>query len=511
VSNRINLVLYRCLLSLLLSVGIRTHTQEISEQVADCEQVSEAQLSGNADGDLSAEAKANICKAYQRQAAQRQPPNQGEGNTACYDAQESAHRACSRRARPGGVIVEKSTETGLAGAFDQSAKLSQGLERANNEWISNCLNAAKSCINACSSTDTRSIAERCEQLGARLQKFRDGTLQAIRDRHAAERAKERIADRTSDESARDHHRYPENETSAGQSGTVVLPTLGGRADGEIRPQSNSGDPTPATQNAGSQGYDRHDHDHDHHHDHDHDHHHEERTAYRDEKKLFETMSAMTMGPAIQERGVEAVSGMKPSSAGAVTGTQAPTSAARSGANGPLQVGEAKGRAEWSQTNRRASLGSIRSAFAPAATTSGGGADFTSFNPRAPAAIGGVQGLQPTHVGRFDSSNGSARLDANHKEGDQPTYKMITLGDVDASAGHGTGGRSPGRTVNKKINLKDYLPTGSQYRNGHSPAGLDFTRRQIQPMTKDIFQLISDRFKYRCAQDRLFDCKNHLPH
>ena len=69
------------------------------------------------------------------------------------------------------------------------------------------------------------------------------------------------------------------------------------------------------------------------------------------------------------------------------------------------------------------------------------------------------------------------------------------------------GRNAGRG-GSNINLKDFLPGGSKYaKKGRFIAGVSAGKQpEIGSKHQNIFQMVSRRYRIRCQQGLMFDCK-----
>lgn len=119
-----------------------------------------------------------------------------------------------------------------------------------------------------------------------------------------------------------------------------------------------------------------------------------------------------------------------------------------------------------------------------------------------------QGRLGSITGHFKPSAPGASFDLTPQSTEQSSN--LPRMNLESPSGSGRGGSEApvSKSLSRQVNLADYLPNGSQYQN-RGPAGLDSGPSQIRGPSADIWEIISTRFRSRCAQGRLMDCAEHL--
>lgn len=420
--------------------------------------------------------------------AQNQVPVSGESDAvACQSLLQDSLRACGNGAvsvdAPEDVSQLSSSET-----IQATGKIISAFEKKARQKFFRCKNAIQACHRACASTQS-SIASQCLAQADNMRRAGEGANQARRGKEQTDRMDEMVADKDRFEKIRERLEKGlpayDNESSGGNAPGMNPITLNLQPE-STQAQSESEDPKQkkSYNPFSSNGQDK-----------------DPREALLERAGLAggltpqpmqlgetQVLSAAELYRAAVAAGYKAEGQAPPSNKPAPA---ASASEAREQGKGGFVHPEERRRFQLLQQQQAA-----QAANAPVAA-------------RTPASNNASQGLPGQYYGEGNEWQTASMADGGL--GRRPSSAPAAngnYGELNQRMQMETGqeGGSAQRARPNQPGLEQYLPTGKLYNARRNAAGADLPADGIQSPSKDIWGLISQRFRARCLSGRLVDCR-----
>lgn len=409
---------------------------------------------------------------------------------ACDDAYASVRSQCVRSAKGGSVDISKvGGGGGMEGAALKTEKMFKDLEDESAAIGGACISRISECESACGKlpeSDGGQNLSRCGAMKRKLKEHQARVGEMIRNKKEAKD----IADKSS---------YGE-DSKHGAGGGEAIADGGGYRPSSIptnhdRPHTS----LPVSEDKKNSDEAREER-------------REERRARREqreqEKMLKEQLQSFKepLNQAMSEGGPSLATGAGMVPHHNISANYQPKDAQGTYAQKTVPSHVNAGFAMAGATGARAPVGQV--AAGAAGSFAGRGARVAAH---AASNAFGTMSAEGQTTGQFGVGKGTAVLDGPAAEA--PYHSDLPNLKIETPSGAGSPSKSRGLSSlskNASVNLAEYLPNGRRYKNGNIGGMDDPSGTSIQPQTRDIWNLISERFRVRCAQDLLVDCAKHLP-